>query len=71
MAGQAALPINHAEMTMFRMANFPAGVADIFLQDMIDIDQAEIFLETCDHGIGNAHFFRSVVEEVPLGNLKK
>ena len=70
-ARQAALHENRAKMHMYKNHNYPAGVADISLDDMIDWDQAGIFYETCDRGIGKAHLSRRVVEDGPYGHSEK
>ena len=70
-ARQANLPINLAKMDMFRTLPYPAGSVNISLLDMIDFDQAAIFIETTARGIGKAHFSRRVVEEGPYGHSEK
>ena len=70
-AQQANLPINLAKMEVFRTHPYPEGSADISLLDMVDFEQAAIFIETTARGIGKAHFSRRAIEEGPYGHSAK
>ena len=50
---------------------FPFGIRGIQPDDLIDFDQAAIFIETCDHGYGKCYIGRDLNEEGPYGHSKK
>ena len=54
-AYQALLPINIMKRWRYWNLPYPFGIADIRRQDIIDIDEAGIFLETADRRNGKAY----------------
>ena len=70
-ARQALLPINIIKRDIYWNENYPAGVADIPARDIIDIDEAGIFLETAARKIGKISIGSRVREEGPYGHSVK
>ena len=70
-ARQALLAINIAKREIYWFEDYPAGVADIQLEDLIDIDEAGIFLETAARRIGKVSIGSRVREEGPYGHSTK
>jgi transposase len=70
-ARQALLPLNLLRRSIFWNLNYPFGVADIAMNDMIDIDEAGIFLETADRSWGKAVTGMRVRAPGPYGHSEK
>ena len=65
------LRIDIIKRDIYWNSNYPAGIADIPARDMIDIDEAGIFLETVARKIGKAFIGSRVREEGPYGHSEK
>ena len=53
-AYQAFLPINIMKRWRYWNLPYPLGIADVRRDDIIDIDEAGVFLETADRNSGKA-----------------
>jgi hypothetical protein len=60
-AMQAKLPRNIMKRWQFWNTNYPYGIADIARENLIDVDEAGIFLETCNRGMGKSTIGKRVV----------
>ena len=70
-AKQAMLPRNILIRHNYWNMPYPFGIADIRRQDLIDLDESGIFLETADMKIGKAFFGRRVKEIGNYGHGKR
>ena len=70
-AYQALLPINLIRRDLFWNRNYPIGRADINSEDMIDLDEAGIFLETCNRKHGKGYIGCRIREEGPYNHSEK
>lgn len=70
-ARQALLPINVQIRWNYWHLNYPAGIADIAREDLIDLDEAAIFAETCNRGQGKAYLSRRVRDIGLYGHSQK
>ena len=70
-AYQAFLPVNIMKRWRFWNLPYPLGIADIRRQDMIDIDETGIFLETADRASGKAFVGGRVESGGPYSKTKK
>jgi hypothetical protein len=70
-AMQALLPRNIMKRWQYWHMNYPYGIADILREDIIDLDEAGIFLETCNRGMGKATIGKRVRQEGPFGHSVK
>ena len=71
LAFQAFLPINVMKRWRFWNLPFPLGIADIRREDIIDIDEAGIFLETADRSAGKAYVGVRVSSGGPYSKTEK
>ena len=62
-AYQALLPRNLARRFVYRHSNYPAGIADILWDNVIDFDEAAIFVETANRKSGKSVIGVHVKEE--------
>lgn len=67
-AHQAYLPINLQKRWMYWNLPYPFGIADIRVEDLIDLDECGLFVETADKKIGKAFVGNRVRQE---GNYQK
>ena len=67
-AYQAYLPINLQKRWMYWNLPYPFGIADIRVEDLIDLDECGLFVETADRTIGKAFVGKRVRQE---GNYQK
>ncbi len=67
-AHQAYLPINLQKRWMYWNLPYPYGIADIRVEDLIDLDECGLFVETADKKIGKAYVGNRVRQE---GNYQK
>lgn len=67
-AYQAYLPINVLKRWMYWNLPYPFGIADIRVEDLIDLDECGLFVETADKHIGKAYVGNRVRQE---GNYQK
>jgi len=67
-AHQAYLPINLQKRWMYWNLPYPFGIADIRVEDLIDLDECGLFVETADKKIGKAFVGKRVRQE---GNYQK
>lgn len=67
-AYQAYLPINKQKRWMYWHLPYPYGIADIRVEDLIDLDECGVFVETADRHIGKAYCGSRVRQE---GNYSK
>jgi len=67
-AYQAYLPINLLKRWMYWNLPYPFGIADIRVEDFIDLDECGLFVETADKSIGKAFVGNRVRQE---GNYQK
>jgi hypothetical protein len=67
-AHQAYLPINILKRWMYWNLPYPFGIADIRVEDLIDLDECGLFVETADRSIGKAFVGKRVKQE---GNYQK
>jgi transposase len=70
-AMQAKLPRNIMKRWQFWNTNYPYGIADIARENLIDVDEAGIFLETCNRGMGKSTIGKRVRQEGPYGHSEK
>lgn len=70
-ARQALLPINLQLRFNYWYLNYPYGIANIARQDIIDLDEAALFVETCNRGRGKAHLTRRVRDVGAYGHSQK
>lgn len=70
-ARQAVTPRNLTKRFLFWHMPYPIGIADIAPEDMIDLDEAAIFLETANRKDGKAYIGCRVREEGPYGHSEK
>ena len=70
-AYQAFLPINILKRWRFWHMPYPFGIADIRRDDIIDIDEAGIFLETADRQAGKAYKNVRVCSGGPYSKTEK
>jgi hypothetical protein len=70
-ARQGLLPLNILRRSIFWHMNYPFGIADVALVDMIDIDEAGIFLETANRSWGKAVTGMRVRASGPYGHSEK
>jgi hypothetical protein len=70
-ARQALLPINMQIRWNYWNLPFPFGIADIERKDLIDLDEAALFEETCNRGQGKAHITRRVRDIGAYGHSQK
>jgi transposase len=70
-ARQANHPRNLQKRWQFWNMNYPYGIADIAREDLIDLDEAGIFLETCNRGFGKCFIGKTCREEGPYGHSEK
>ena len=70
-AYQAFLPINLAKRNDYWTRPYPFGIANIRRQDIIDIDEAGIFVETADRKYGKCEIGRRVKEAGPYSKSTK
>jgi hypothetical protein len=70
-ARQGLLPLNILRRSIFWNMNYPFGIADIAMEDQIDIDEAGIFLETADRSWGKAVTGMRVRAPGPYGHSEK
>lgn len=70
-AYQALLPVNLIRRHLFWTRNYPVGRADINSEDMIDIDEAAIFMETCNRKHGKGYIGCRIREEGPYNHSEK
>ena len=64
-AYQALLPINLAKRQAYWNRQYPFGMADIRRQDIIDLDEAGVFVESADRKYGNCEVGRRVKQAGP------
>jgi hypothetical protein len=67
-AYQAYLPINKQKRWMYWHMPYPFGIADIRREDLIDLDECGVFVETADKHIGKAYVGNRVRQ---AGNYSK
>lgn len=67
-AFQAYLPINIRKRWMYWNLPYPYGIADIRVEDLIDLDECGLFVESAGKGIGKAFLGKRVRQE---GNYQK
>ena len=67
-AHQAYLPINILKRWAYWNLPYPFGIADIRVEDLIDLDECGLFVETADKSIGKAYVGNRVRQE---GNYQK
>lgn len=70
-ARQANLPKNIAKRNVFWTQPYPYGISDISYHDMIDWDEAGIFIETTDRGYGKVYVGNRCREEGPYNHSQK
>ena len=70
-AYQALLPRNLARRFVYWHSNYPAGIADILWDDVIDFDEAAIFVETANRKSGKSVIGVRVKEEGPYNHSEK
>ena len=70
-AYQAFLPVNVMKRWRFFNLPYPLGIADIRREDMIDVDEAGIFLESSARRNGKAHSTVRVVSRGPYSKTEK
>ena len=70
-AYQALLPINLIRQWNYKNQNYPHGVADIPIEDMIDLDEAAVYVETANRSDGKAYIGVRVREEGPYNHSNK
>ena len=70
-AYQAFLPINVAKRRDYWNENFPFGMANIRRQDIIDLDEAGVFVETADRKYGKCEVGRRVKQAGPYSKSVK
>ena len=70
-AYQAYLPINIMKRWRYFNLPYPLGIADICKQDMIDCNEAGVFLETSNRGTGKAHKTVRVISRGPYSKTEK
>lgn len=70
-AEQAMLPRNVMLRWAFWNLPYPWGIADVRRQDLIDLDEAGLFVETANRSTGKARFRRRVRETGPYGHSQK
>ena len=67
-AFQAYYPINIRKRWLYWNMPYPYGIADIRVEDLIDLDECGLFVETAGKGIGKAYLGKRVRQE---GNYQK
>lgn len=70
-ARQALLPINIQLRFNYWYMNYPYGIANIPREDIIDLDEAALFEETCNRGTGKAHLTNRVRDVGAYGHSQK
>ena len=70
-AYQALLPINLIRRDLFWNRTYPVGRADIDSNGMIDIDEAAVFIETCNRKHGKGYIGCRIREEGPYNHSEK
>jgi hypothetical protein len=64
---QAKLPRNIMNRWQFWNTNYPYGIADIERENLIDVDEAGVFLETCNRGMGKSTIGKSTIGKRVVG----
>jgi hypothetical protein len=67
-AFQAYLPINLRKRWLYWNMPYPYGIADIWVEDLVDLDECGLFVETAGKTIGKAFVGKRVRQE---GNYQK
>lgn len=67
----ALLPVNIRKRKIYFLMPYPYGIADILREDMIDLDECGIFLETCNRTSGLAYVGVRVRDEGPYSKSEK
>jgi hypothetical protein len=70
-ARQALLPINVAKRGIFWTEPYPHGIADTEIEEMVDIDECGLFVETAARHIGKAFVGVRCREPGPYGHSEK
>lgn len=70
-ARQALLPINQQKRWNFWNLEYPFGIANINREDLIDMDEAAVFIETVNRKYGKATIGRRCREVGPYGHSTK
>jgi len=70
-ARQANLPINLLKRERFWLIPYPNGIVGIRRVDLLDTDEAAIYLETADRGYGKCFIGKRCEEEGPYGRSEK
>jgi hypothetical protein len=68
---QALLPINHQKHWMFWNFPYPYGIADILQQDLNDLDECGVEVQSGDHSRGKAWVGKRVSQAYPYGRDTK
>ena len=70
-AHQAFYPVNLQKRWNYWNLPFPHGIADVRVQDLIDLDECGIFLETANRSTGKAYVGVRVNEKGPYSKSEK
>jgi len=70
-AYQALLPINKQKRWMYWNLPFPHGIADIFREDLIDLDECGVELSSADRKFGKSYVGKRVKQTGPYSKSEK